>query len=201
MWRIKHRQKTSRSGDGSDVARRITEWYKLIKSVTAHNKGGCWLCRTWLCRATMVAFDGCFGHDFPEHRADHTPAASVTSPATVAAQRLSSHRSTTHLHATHTRHCPQELQRNWYNRDGCNHNTHQEESWVTWLQLPFTIEDTRDFGSSQRKIKGFSWHISEDLTMETLYIHYNSCIHSHKYWIDVMASDLKRYLLEWKSGM
>lgn len=72
MWRIKHRQKTSRSGDGSDVARRITEWYKLIKSVTAHNKGGCWLCRTWLCRATMVAFDGCFGHDFPEHRAAPT---------------------------------------------------------------------------------------------------------------------------------
>lgn len=117
----------------SDVYHRIIE---IDKERDCAQQRGCWLCRTWRCRATMVAFDGCFGHDFPERRPDHTPAASVTSP-------LLWRRSIFHLTAhslpistllTHG------IVPTSYRRTDTIETVLTTTHRVTWLPLLFTIE-------------------------------------------------------------
>lgn len=179
MWRIKHRQKKWVMWR-SDVYHRIIE---IDKERDCAQQRGCWLCRTWRCRATMVAFEGCFGHDFPERRPDHTPAASVTSPLLW---RRSVFHLTAHSLPISTLLTHGIVPTSYRRTDTIDTVVTTTQSYVITTYINYW--DTRDFLSFQIKIRALSIHRSGDLTMKTKYHHY-ICINNHKFWIDVITED------------
>lgn len=148
---------------------------------------GCWLCRTWRCRATMVAFDGCFGHDFPERRPDHTPAASVTSPLLWrhSLSHLTAHSLPISTLLTHGI-----VPTSYRRTDTIDTVLTTTHSYVITTYNNYW--DTRVFQVLKERLEVCPYiEAGIWLTTKTKYHHY-ICMNNHKFGIDVITEDQKR---------